>query len=112
MAPPILASLVTLLLFTTPVLSQATPSSVIVIPTPGTWDDARDGCNALGHTLYPVPASPTDQVYSVLVQQPGDKYWIARRRGGSCTCLNKEGTGDLLEEAPCGEELPAFCAGD
>ncbi|KAK4097956.1 hypothetical protein N658DRAFT_257039 [Parathielavia hyrcaniae] len=104
-----------------PTPTGLTPSQIIVIPTPGPWASAAAACQLLGgYTLYPVPASPTDPVYSVLAQQPGsvgDKYWIARRRGGSCTCLVKrwegEGEGevdsDLLEEAPCGEELPAFC---
>jgi hypothetical protein len=61
--------------------------------------------------MYPVPATLTDPVYSVLDQQSGDKYWISRRAGGSCTCLDKNGAGDLLEEQPCGDLLPAFCRG-
>jgi hypothetical protein len=82
---------------------------VVVMPTPLNWQDAHARCQQLGHTIYPVPATPTDPVYAVLEQQTEARYWIARRRGGSCTCLVKDGAGDLLEEAPCGDLLPAFC---
>lgn len=95
------------LLLTPTVLAQT--STVVVMPTPLNWQDAYARCQQLGHTIYPVPATTTDPVYAVLEQQTGDRYWIARRRGGSCTCLKKDGAGDLLEEAPCGDLLPAFC---
>jgi hypothetical protein len=87
----------------------AQTSTIVVMPTPLAWQDAYTRCQQLGRTIYPVPATPTDPVYAVLAQQAGDRYWIARRAGGSCTCLNKDGAGDLLEEAPCGDLLPAFC---
>jgi hypothetical protein len=88
---------------------SAQTSTVIVIPTSLVWQDALARCQGLGHPLYPVPATPTDSVYKVLQNQPGSRYWIRRRTGGSCTCLNKNGTDDLVEEAPCGDLLPAFC---
>ncbi|KAK4241855.1 hypothetical protein C8A03DRAFT_11922 [Achaetomium macrosporum] len=82
---------------------------VVVVHTPQTWQDALAHCQEMGHIMYPVPATPTDPIYNVLEQQPGENYWISRRTGGSCTCLDKNGVGDLLEELPCGDLLPAFC---
>lgn len=90
-------------------VAAQTTTTVIVVPTSLTWDGALARCQELGHVIYPVPATPTDPVYAVLDRQPGDRYWISRRRGGSCTCLKKDGNGDRLEEAPCGDLLPAFC---
>jgi hypothetical protein len=107
----------TLLLLLTPqtiiTLALAQTSTVIVLPTPVTWQDALAACQQLGHAIYPVPATPTDPVYEVLEAQPGpaDRYWIARRRGGSCTCLSMGGAGVLVEEMPCGDLMPAFCQG-
>ncbi|KAK3330029.1 hypothetical protein B0H66DRAFT_542581 [Apodospora peruviana] len=103
----------TILLFLSPTTILAQTSTVLVIPTPLLYQDAQALCqgrgpNGLG-TIYPVPATPTDPVYEVLANQPEDRYWIRRRMGGSCTCLNKNGSGDKIEEAPCGDLLPAFC---
>ena len=100
-----------LLLLLTPPPALAQTSTITVLPTPLAWQDASARCQQLGpgHALYPVPATTTDRVYALLAQQPGERYWIARRAGGSCTCLNKDGAGDFLEEAPCGDLLPAFC---
>ena len=84
-------------------------STVTVVPTPQPWDGALSRCLELGYSIYPVPATPTDPVYAALQAQPGDRYWIRRRRGGSCTCLNKNGSDNLVEEAPCGDLLPAIC---
>lgn len=105
----LLGALMPLLLASPAVLAQT--STVVVIPTPLLWQDAMALCGQMGHSIYPVPATPTDPVYKVLEEQPEDRFWISRRTGQSCTCLNKNGAaGDLLlEEAPCGELLPAFC---
>jgi hypothetical protein len=89
--------------------ASAQTSTVVVIPTSLVYQEAQARCQELGHPLYPVPATPTDSVYAVLRNQPGSRYWIRRRTGGSCTCLEKNGTGDWVEEAPCGDLLPAFC---
>jgi hypothetical protein len=90
-------------------VAMAQTSTVIVIPTPMEWQEAWSYCAQIGHAIYPVPATPTDPVYGVLEVQPNDKYWIQRRAGGSCTCLNRYLGGDQLEEAPCGDLLPFFC---
>jgi len=87
----------------------AQTSTVVVIPTPLIWQDAQAYCGQIGHTIYPVPATPTDAVYDVLEAQSSERFWIRRRTGGSCTCLNRDGSGDKLEEAPCGDALPFFC---
>ena len=84
-------------------------STVIVVPTPLLWQDAMAYCSQIGHAIYPVPATPTDAVYEVLDEQMEDRFWIARRAGGTCTLLNKNLGGDRLEEASCGEVLPFFC---
>ncbi|KAK0666408.1 hypothetical protein QBC41DRAFT_325790 [Cercophora samala] len=95
------------LLFASMVLAQT--STVKVIPTPVTWYDALSLCQASGDTIYPVPATTTDLVYAVINNRSEDRFWIARRRGGSCSCLNKNSSGDLLEEAPCEELLLPIC---
>ena len=89
------------------VLAQT--STVIAVPTPLLWQDAMAYCSQIGHVIYPVPATPTDSVYDVLDAQEDDRFWIARRAGGTCTCLNKNLSGDRLEEMPCGETFPFFC---
>lgn len=99
--------LLALLLLPSAALSQT--STVIVIPTPVIWQDALAICSQLGYKIYPVPATPTDSVYDVLARQQEDRFWIRRRTGGSCTSLNKNSSGDKIEEAPCGDLLPAFC---
>ncbi|KAK4149373.1 hypothetical protein C8A00DRAFT_18925 [Chaetomidium leptoderma] len=99
--------LLTLLFLTTGTLAQS--STVVVMPTPVTWQNALANCQDQGYNLYRVPVSPTDPVYAVMEQQPAERFWITRRRGGSCTCLSKNGAGDLLEEAPCEDLMPAFC---
>lgn len=96
-----------LLLLTPATLAQT--STVVVLPTPVTGYDAAAQCQQMGYIIYPLPATPTDPVYEVFAARSETKFWITRRTGGSCTCLVKNGSGDLLEEAPCGEELPAFC---
>ncbi|SPO06421.1 uncharacterized protein DNG_09111 [Cephalotrichum gorgonifer] len=91
------------------VLAQT--STVIVVPTSLVWQDAMEYCGQIGYTIYPIPATPTDAVYDVLDAQDDDRFWIARRAGGTCTCLNKnlDVEGDRLEEASCEETLPFFC---
>ncbi|KAK3299910.1 uncharacterized protein B0H64DRAFT_437118 [Chaetomium fimeti] len=88
----------------------AQTSTVRYMPTPVPWQEALSRCQEWNMSLYPVPKSTDDPVYDALNQHPLPTYWISRRRGGSCTCLNREGPDDdKLEELPCGEELPAFC---
>lgn len=103
-----ISNLSALLLLTLP-LAIAQTSTVVVVPTPVLWQDAQEYCGQIGHTIYPVPATSTDPVYEVLEGALNDKYWIRRRTGGSCTCLNKNLGGNKLEEAPCGDLLPFFC---
>lgn len=98
---------VLLLLALPAVLAQT--STVIVVPTPMIWQDAAAYCGQIGHAIYPVPATPTDPVFKFLKEQPNDRYWISRRRGGSCTCLSKNVGEDMIDEAPCGDLLPFFC---
>ncbi|KAK4108258.1 hypothetical protein N656DRAFT_784284 [Canariomyces notabilis] len=87
-----------------------TTSGIVVVPTPLDWDAAYARCRELGRGMYPVPATPTDPVFASIKDQPGDIFWISRRRGGSCTCLFKEPNGgDLVGELPCGDLLPAVC---
>ncbi|KAK4170878.1 hypothetical protein QBC36DRAFT_341099 [Triangularia setosa] len=106
-SPSLNHRLLLLLLVSSEALAQT--STVKVIPTPVTWYNALAACEGSGDTLYPVPATTTDPVYAVLQNRPEDRFWIARRRGGSCTSLNKNSSGDLLEEAPCEDLLPAVC---
>lgn len=88
----------------------AQTSAVIVVPTPLLWQDAMAYCGQIGHEIYPVPATPTDAVYDVLDEQEEDVFWIGRRAGGTCTCLNQNlSSDDKMEELPCGELLPFFC---
>ncbi|KAK3902812.1 hypothetical protein C8A05DRAFT_33468 [Staphylotrichum tortipilum] len=106
MHPP--TSLLPLLLLTTAALAQT--STLLVQPTPLPWQDAYTRCQNLSYTIYPAPSSPSDQAYAVLVSLPEERYWVARRTGGSCTCVRKsEGGEPGLEEMPCGDELPSFC---
>ena len=73
-------------------------------------------CGQFGNILYPVSETATDPVYDVLDAQDEDevKFWIARRVGGTCTCLNRRLSGYMLEgylveELRCEETLPFFC---
>ncbi|KXX78605.1 hypothetical protein MMYC01_204480 [Madurella mycetomatis] len=100
--------LLALLLVAHGALAQTT-TGIVVMPTPLDWDNAYARCRELGYGMYPVPASPTDAVYDFVKNEPGDRFWITRRRGGSCTFMFKEPGGDLVAEAPCGEPLPAVC---
>jgi hypothetical protein len=86
-------------------------STVVVMPTPVEWYDAVARCADMGLPLHHVPTSTSDPVYDVLDKDPGERYWISRRHGASCTCLTKNGSGDWLEEAPCGDLLPVVCGG-
>lgn len=97
------------LLLLAPATAVAQLSTVVPMPTPVPWQEALARCSEMDLPLYRVPTSTEDPVYDVLWQQPADRYWITRRRGGSCTCLSKQGAGDLLEEAPCEDLMPAFC---
>jgi hypothetical protein len=92
-----------------PALAQS--STVVVMPTPVEWYDAVARCAEIDLPLYHVPTSTSDPVYDVLDEDPGERYWISRRHGASCTCLAKNGSGDWLEEAPCGDLLPVVCGG-
>jgi hypothetical protein len=94
-----------ILLLTPPALAQT--STVRYMPTPLPWQQALSRCQDWNMSLYPVPKSQNDPVYDELYQHPAPRYWISRRRGGSCTCLVREEPG--MEERPCEEELPAFC---
>ena len=96
-----------ILFLSSAVLAQT--STVIVIPTPLLYQDAQHLCGSGDRTIYPIPATPTDPVYEVLKSRPEDRFWIRRRGGTTCTCLNKNLGGDMLDEAPCGELLPVFC---
>lgn len=87
----------------------ATTTGVVVIPTPMDWYGAASRCQELGKGLYTVPATPTDAVYGIIRDEPADRFWISRRRGGSCTFLFREPGGDLVAEAPCGDLMPAIC---
>lgn len=100
--------LATLALLTPASLAQT--STLVVQPTPLPWQDAYTRCQQLGYTIYPAPASPSDQAFAILPQLPEDRYWVARRTGQSCTCVFKsEGGEPGVEEMPCGDELPSFC---
>ena len=90
-----------------------TTSGIFVIPTGLTWDDALARCRELGANIYPVPATPTDPVFAFVESKPEGLYWISRRGGTTCTCIRniKDGGGDQLSEAPCGELHPAVCRG-
>lgn len=90
-----------------PALAQS--STVVVMPTPVPWYDASDRYAELDLPLYHVPASTNDPVYDVLNQHCGDRYWISRRHGASCTCLTKSDSAGWLEEAPCGDLLAVVC---
>ncbi|CAI4214018.1 unnamed protein product [Parascedosporium putredinis] len=84
-------------------------STVIAVATPLAWFDAYAYCQQIGHTIYPVPATPTDPVLEAFEALPGDRYWVQRRTGQSCTCLSENAGSDMVEEAPCGDLLPFFC---
>jgi len=90
-----------------------TTSGIFVIPTGLTWDDALARCRELGANIYPIPATPTDPVFAFVESKPEGLYWISRRGGTTCTCIRniKDGGGDQLSEAPCGELHPAVCRG-
>lgn len=90
-----------------------TTTGIAVIPTGLTWDGALARCRELGGDIYPVPATPTDSVYTFLESYPQGLYWISRRGATTCTCIVNidDGGGDSLSEAPCGELHPAVCKG-
>lgn len=99
-----LTAILTILL-ASPALAQT--STVRYMPTPMPWQQALSRCQEWNISLYPVPQSTEDPVYDAVNQHPPSRYWISRRRGGSCTCLLREGP--RMEELPCEDELPAFC---
>jgi hypothetical protein len=93
--------------------TTTTTTGIAVIPSGLTWDGALARCKQLGGDIYPVPPTPTDPVFAFLKSKPEEIYWISRRGATTCTCIRniKDGGGDQLSEAPCGELHPAVCKG-